>query len=95
MSRDPERTVLADDQAEEARVLAAAAPIRGARLGVDAGRDEPLDEAARVDDPQRRVARPDERPDLVDDDLQDVVDRLEPGDRSGGRVERVDDTGRV
>ena len=41
-------------------------------------RDEALDHAVGVDDAEGRVARPDQRPDLVDDDLQDVVDGVQP-----------------
>ena len=90
---DPERAVLAHDQAQEA------APARqrtdpGPLLRVDPGRDESLDVAVRADDAQGRIARPDERPNLVDDDLQDVVDRLEAGDRPGRGIERLDDPGR-
>ena len=92
--RRPDGTVLSDDQAEEAVSFRQRAD-QGACLGIDPRGDEPFDDPARVDDPQRGVARPDERPNLVDDDLQDVIDALEPGDRTGGHIERVDDTGRI
>ena len=43
--------------------------------------------------PSAAYRAPDERPDLVDDDLEDVVDRLQAGDRPRRRVEGVDDAG--
>ncbi len=87
---DPERLVLADDQAEEAMAAGQGADRRPRRRA-HAGRDEALDDAVLVDDAQRGVARPDERPDLVDDDLQDLVDGDQPGDRAGRRVEGLED----
>ena len=36
--------------------------------------------AVGVDDPERGVLRADERPHLVDDHLEDIVDRLQSGD---------------
>ncbi len=89
--RDPERAVLSDDQAKEAASTREGTDV-GPRLAVDAGRDETLDDAARMDDPERRVARADQRPDLVDDDLQDLIDGLQRRDGSRRHVERVDDT---
>ena len=44
-------------------------------LAVDPGGDEAFHDAVGVDDAEGRVLRPDERTDLVDDDLQDVLDR--------------------
>ena len=44
-----------------------------------------------VDDPEGGIPRPDEGSDLIDDDLEDVVDRLQAGDRPRGGVEGVDD----
>ena len=91
--RDAERAVLLDDQAEEA-VAARQWADRGPGLAADPGRDEALDDAVRVDGPEGRVARPDEQPDLVDDHLQDIVDRLQAGDGPGRGIEGVDDVGR-
>ena len=92
MSRDPERAVLADDQAEQA-VAAGGGPIRARVVGVDAARDEALDAPVGVDDPEGRVLRADERADAVDDHLQDLVDGSRPAIAAVGRVERLDDVG--
>ena len=87
--RDPERAVLADDQAEQA---VAARQRPDPRPGSSRRCPDVMNRSmtpSGVDDPERGVARPDQRPDLVDDDLQDVVDGLErrrsPGSRRRGR----------
>ena len=67
---------------------------RGSRLQAHPRRDEALDHAVRVDDPKGGIPGPDERADLIDDHLQDIVDRLEAGDRPRRHVEGVDDVGR-
>ena len=56
--RDPERLVLADDQAEEAVAAGQRRRSHARVAAVHAGRDEALDDAVVVDDPQRGVARP-------------------------------------
>ena len=67
---------------------------RGPGLAADPRRDEALDHAIRVDDPEGGVVRPDEQPDLVDDHLEDIVDGLQAGDGPGRGIEGVDDAGR-
>ena len=62
-------------------------PDQAARFGAHATRDEPLDSATIVDDPERRILRANHGPDLVDDDLEDIVDRRQLGDRPDGGVE--------
>ena len=49
---------------------------------VHAARDEPLDPTARVNDAEGRVLCADQRPDLVDDDLQDIIHGAEIGNPS-------------
>ena len=91
--RDPERAVLLDDQAEEA-VAAREWADRGPGLAAHPGRDEALDDAVRVDGPEGRVVRADQQPDLVHDDLQDIIDGLQAGDRPRRGIEGVDDVDR-
>ena len=90
---DPDRAVLADDQAEEAVTARQGADPRPC-LAVHAGGDEGLDHPAGVDDPERGIARADQRTDLVDDDLEHLLDGAETGDRPGGDIDRVVDVGR-
>ena len=63
------------------------------RRTVHPGRDERFDHAVCVDDPERRVARPDQRADLIDDDLEDFLDRTEAGDRPRRSIDGVVDVG--
>ena len=79
---DPDRAVLADDQAEEAVTARQGADPRPC-LAVQAGGDEGLDHPAGVDDPECGVARADQRTDLVDDDLA-ALPRQSPARRSPG-----------
>ena len=89
--RDPERAVLPDDEAEEP-VAPGQVPDPRPGLAVDPGGDEAFHDAVGVDDAEGRVSGPDERTDLVDDDLQDVLDPVQLRDRADCRVERTDDT---
>src|SRR5215213_9383887 len=63
-------------------------------LRTDTRRDEALDDPVGVDDAERRIPRLYQRPDLVDDHLQDVIDRLKARDGPGRRVEGIDDARR-
>ena len=65
-----------------------ASPIAATFLGRDPARDEALDPAACVGDAERRVPRPDELADAIDDELEDAVDVQLRGDGAGGRLER-------
>jgi hypothetical protein len=80
---DPERPVFADDQAEDAMALRQRADPTTRGVVHPAG-DESFDPATGIDDAEGGVLGIDERADLVDDDLQDVVDGAEtrdPADR--------------
>ena len=92
---EPDRPVLADDEAEDPVALRRGADARPVRAA-DPARHELLDRAARVLDPEGRVARTGQGADPVHDDLQHPVDRqdsrhrpdrlvegLEPGHRAG------------
>ena len=91
--RDAEGAVFLDDQTEEA-VAAREWADRGSGLAAHPGGDEGLDHAMSMDGPEGRIVRPHEQPDLVDDDLQDIVHGLQAGDGPGGGIEGVDDAGR-
>ena len=67
------------------------APIRARVARAHPARDEALDDTVLVDDPERGVLRPDQRPDLVDDDLEDLVDRQQAGDRPRRGIEGIED----
>ena len=54
-----------------------------------AARDEALDDAAGIHDTEGRVLRADERPDLIDDDLEHLVDGQDTGDGSRGGINRT------
>ena len=87
--RDPERAVLAHDQPEEPVTARNVADPRPG-LAIHAGGDEAFHDAVGVDDAERRILGADQRSDLVDDHLQDVVDRLQLGDRAGRGLECAD-----
>ena len=72
------RPALADDQAQQAVAVRQIGPIALALVGRDPARDEALDAAVRVDDAERRVARPDERRGRVDDELEDLLESRRP-----------------
>ena len=57
-------------------------------LRADPDGHEPLDDADRIDDPQRRVARPHEIPDSLDDQGENGVQLEHVRDPARGRVER-------
>jgi hypothetical protein len=83
---DPKRPVLANDQSEEASALREwANPV--ARGVVHPAGDESFDPSAAIDDPECRVLRADERANLIDDDLQDIVDSPETSDPSDRGVQ--------
>ena len=78
-----------DDQPEEPATARNVADPRPG-LAIHAGGDEPFHHAVGVDDAEGRVLRADQGPDLVDDHLQDVVDRLQLGDRARRGLEGAD-----
>ena len=65
----------------------------GPCLAIHPRGDEGVDDAIRVDDPERRIARPDQWTDLIDDDLEHFLDRAEAGDRPGRDIDGVVDIG--
>ena len=85
--------VFLDDQAEEPVAARQCADTRPG-LQADARRDEALDDAVRVHDPEGGIPRPDQGAHLIDDHLEGIVDRLEACDRPGGRVQGIDDVWR-
>jgi hypothetical protein len=91
--RDAERAVLPDDQAQEPVTTGQCADARPG-LPADARRDEPLDDTVRMHDPESGVRCADQWPDLIDDHLEGVVDRLETRDRPGRRIQGIDRAGR-
>ena len=92
-SAQPDRPVLADDQAQDA-----VTPRRRADAGTvgtgEPARDELLDDTGVVHDAEGRVARPGQGADLVDDHLQDAVRREHAGHRPDRFVERLEPLGR-
>ncbi len=86
---DPERTPAADDQAQETVALRQG-PDPLAVGPADPARDEPLEDAVGVGDPQGGVFRSDQVPRPVADQLEDPIDREDPGDPPGGRIERLE-----
>ena len=91
--RDPEGSVLLDDQTKES-VAARERADRGPGLAADPRGDEGLDLAMPMDGPEGRVVRPHEQPDLVHDHLEDIVDGQQAGDGPGRGIEGVDDIDR-
>src|SRR5262245_28053582 len=87
--RDAERATLPDDQPEQAMTLRRIAES-GTLLGRDPAGDEALDASLVGEDAERRVARTDERPDAVDDELQDGLDLEGARDRADGVAQCLD-----
>ena len=83
---DPERAVLADDQAQQAVALGQGADP-APRGVVHPARDEALDPAVGIDDAEGRVLGADQGPHAVDDDLQDVVNGRETCDLADRRIQ--------
>ena len=71
--RDPVRPVLADDQPQDP-VAARGCPDPGPVQARHPARDELLDDALRVDDPEGGVARPNQLAHAIHDDLEDAVE---------------------
>ena len=84
---DPVRAPLADDQAEQATARGQRAD-RGPLVGLEPSRDESLDPAVRVGDPEGGVAGIDQNADAVDDELEDILDGEHAGDGARRLVDR-------
>ena len=85
---DPERSVLLDDQTEESVAAGQRPDLCPCLIGQATG-DETLDDAVAVDDAERRVLGADQRTDLVDDDLEDLVHGQDAGDSAGRGVDGI------
>ena len=83
----PDRSSLADDEAEEA-VTPGDGTDLGPTLRVDPAGDEPLNAAPAVRQPQRREPGPDQLPHAIDDQAQHPVDVQLGRDRTGGGLQR-------